>query len=327
LTDIDSTNLEDELATHPHDAFFKLVFANTGHAAAFFRQHLSTEMSQKADWSSLRLVPATFIKRDLKQSQADLLFTLSIADNPHYIHLLFEHQTSVDHTMPLRILGYMHAIWTQTDQPAECKLTPILAVVLHQGPATWTVPETFHGMFPAAALSLPGVAESQPDFRYLVVDLTKIRPEHEYQEQSLKIVLHLMKLARQRDQIIEFFQWLDRHLELQISNELFRLCLLYALHADPDIDFKHIYETFHQRKELKNEAMNAVQKLKAEGHMQGRMEGQSQGAWIGRIQLLAELMKEEVPATEEMGALSIPDLKARYQILQKEYDRRHKAKP
>jgi hypothetical protein len=73
--------------------------------------------------------------------------------------------------------------------------------------------------------------------------------------------------------------------------------------------------------------MNAVQKLKAEGHMEGRMEGQSQGSWIGRIQLLAELMKEEVPATEEMGALSIPDLKARYQILQKEYDRRHKAKP
>lgn len=325
--DPDELNLENELATHPHDAFFKLVFGNAGHASEFFKHHLPQVISEKADWETLQLLPGSFVKRDLKQSSADLLFEVNVADLPCQIHLLFEHQTTVDARMPLRLLGYMHSIWTNQDTGPQTPLTPVIPVVLHQGPLHWTAPTAFHSMFPTAATSSLGLGGHLPDFYYLLVDLTKIQPEHSPLEQNLKAALHLMKLARQRDQVLAFFDWLEHHVEIQITADLFRLCLLYALHSDPEIDFKQIYETFNQRQELKTEAMNAVQKLKAEGRMEGRMEGQSEGVWIGRIQLLAELMQTAVPTTQELSTLSIVGLQDRYKALQDEYDRRHKQKP
>ena len=128
-TDYDpSSSSSDEfwinLATHPHDAFFKEVFATREDAIAFFRSHLPPQIACSCDWQSLKVLPGSFVKSTLQQAHSDLLFSVQMQLAPDgdtfrgsqatqecFFYLLFEHQSSVDHIMPLRLLSYMVQIF------------------------------------------------------------------------------------------------------------------------------------------------------------------------------------------------------------------------
>ena len=72
-------------------------------AIAFFKARLPPEIVEEVDWSSLKGVPSSFVKLGLQQVQADLLFAVKISGRNLRLYLLFEHQSTVDPTIPLRL--------------------------------------------------------------------------------------------------------------------------------------------------------------------------------------------------------------------------------
>ena len=96
-----------DLSTHPHDGFFKAVFSDPDKAGAFFRKHLPEDVVHRIEWSTLTVLPASFVKRDLQQSHSDLLFSVHLSGRETLLYLVFEHQSTPDPLMPLRLLGYM----------------------------------------------------------------------------------------------------------------------------------------------------------------------------------------------------------------------------
>ena len=131
---------ENQLASQPHDAFFKDFFGEPEHAAAFFRNHLPDEVAEVVEWESLGTVPGSFVKRSLQQAHSDLLFSARTAGGTDLLlYLLFEHQTSVDQAMPLRLLAYQVEILLSHHGRHGLPLPPVLCFVLNQGPDAWTV--------------------------------------------------------------------------------------------------------------------------------------------------------------------------------------------
>ena len=106
-----------DLSTHPHDGFFKAVFSDPDKAGAFFRKHLPEDVVHRIEWSSLTVLPASFVKRDLQQSHSDLLFSVHLSGRETLLYLVFEHQSTPDPLMPLRLLGYMVEIIASTRTP------------------------------------------------------------------------------------------------------------------------------------------------------------------------------------------------------------------
>jgi len=127
-----------DIIAHPKDAYFKEVFSNLQRATLFFQSHLDAPIAALIDWSSLRLEPASFVKQTLQQTHSDLngtelssiwdqfrrrfssknrlnsvpfhsdlLFTARLGEREIKLYLLFEHQTTVDKEMPLRLLSYV----------------------------------------------------------------------------------------------------------------------------------------------------------------------------------------------------------------------------
>lgn len=94
-------------ARQPHDALFKAVFGNVERAAAQLRVVLPDSVARRIDFTSLRLLPASFISERLRGTQSDLLFGVRCAERPSYLYLLFEHQSRADPLMALRLLGYV----------------------------------------------------------------------------------------------------------------------------------------------------------------------------------------------------------------------------
>ena len=190
-----------------------------------------------------------------------------------------------------------------------------------------------------------------PQFRHALLDLTRFDPAAEEADTRLRVVLQLMKLARQKE-LLRFFQWLSGFSARELPDTLLGLMLLYALHADSDLDAEKIYHNLSNNPELEKNTMSVAEKLIAQGReegisqgiSQGREEGISQGIsrgreegisqgisrgresglWIGRIQLLEEFLELPASSGESLAALSLEELKAMQERLHAEYELRFK---
>jgi predicted transposase YdaD len=158
----------------PHDALFKQVFSQPARAAEELRHVLAPELAARIDFATLAVERGSFVDDDLRECHADLLFSASLAGTMIRIYVLFEHQSSVDPWMPLRLLKYMLRIWeaVRKAEPGAAKLPAIVPVVLHHSDTGWRAATEF-----AELLALPSDAPAQllahvPNFRFALDDLS-----------------------------------------------------------------------------------------------------------------------------------------------------------
>jgi predicted transposase/invertase (TIGR01784 family) len=306
------------IAAHPNDGYFKAVFSNTARAALFFQEHLPPELVAQTDWSSLRLLPGSFVKQSLQQSHSDLLFSVSIAGCETLLYLLFEHQTTVDPAMPLRVLGYKMEIWQTHWKEHGLPLPIVIPFVLHQGPDTWHVSTQFSDLMDIPASIADAILPYIPKFQHALLDLSLSNGATSQSHAELRLVMKLMKLARTKD-LAGFLQWFREEaaqLGWQVPIELVSLSFMYVLHADASIDLQQIEDSLHQLTQGKEEIMSLAQRL--------RIEGRAEGEVLGKILLLQQLMGEPQSTREELVQLSLSDLEARFATLEASYTERFK---
>ena len=162
-----------------------------------------------------------------------------------------------------------------------------------------------------------------PQFHHALLDLTRFDPAAEEADTRLRVVLQLMKLARQKE-LLRFFQWLAGFSARELPDTLLGLMLLYALHADSDLDAEKIYHNWSSNPQLEKNTMSVAEKLIAQGCEEGISRGRESGLWIGRIQLLEEFLDLPVSSGEALAALSLEELNAMQEQLHGEYELRFK---
>ncbi len=310
-------------AAHTNDGFFKAIFSKPEHAKAFFKSHLPPAITAHIDWDSLTVLPGSFVKASLQQVHSDLLFSVRLGGREILLYLLFEHQSTPDPAMPLRLLGYETEIFTQHHKKHGFPLPPLLPFVFHQGPDAWNVSTAFEDLFELPEETSAALLPFLPKFHHALLDLTRFDPATDEDDARLRAVLQLMKLARQKE-LLRFFHWLAAYSARDLPDNLLGLMLLYALHSDSDLDAKKIYHTLSTNPELEKNAMSVAEKLKAEGRVEGRVEGQQKGLWIGKIQTLEEFLGCAVSSSEALAAMAIEELEARHRDLHRDYETRFK---
>ena len=306
-------------AAHTNDGFFKAVFSQPEHAIAFFKSHLPPAIAAKVDWTSLKVLPGSFVKSSLQQVHSDLLFSVRIGGCETLLYLLFEHQSSPDPAMPLRVLGYATEIYTKHHKAHGLPLPPVLPFIFHQGPESWNVSTAFEDLFELPDELAADLLPFLPKFHHALLDLTRFDPDTGEDDTRLRVVLQLMKLARQKE-LLRFFQWLAGFSARDLPDSLLGLMLLYALHSDSDLDAKKIYHTLSSNPELEKNTMSVAEKLKAEGRVEGRVEG----LWIGKIQAFEEFLEKNPTSREILEAMPLAELEALHQKLHREYEVRFK---
>jgi hypothetical protein len=109
----------------PHDALVRRTFSSVEYAAAEFRALLPARLVARTDFSTLELCSGSYVDDTLAASQSDLLFSVRISDKPALLYVLFEHQSSVDKLMPLRLLRYVVRILVLLSQFWHEQITPL----------------------------------------------------------------------------------------------------------------------------------------------------------------------------------------------------------
>ena len=123
----------------PHDHLFRTVFREESEAAGLLRAYLPEAVAGELRWSSLKRQDVSFIDDLLRASEADLLYAVrrKVDDTPAWMYVLFEHQSTPDRWLRLRLLKYSIRIWERDrrQHPEEEHLRPIVPFGVVSGPA------------------------------------------------------------------------------------------------------------------------------------------------------------------------------------------------
>ena len=126
----------------PHDALFKLAFSDVEEAAPLLRSVLPNPLTELIDWSTLRVMPGSYVDETLSNRYSDLLYSARIGGETVLIYLLVEHQSTVFRLMGFRMLRYVVRIWEGwlRDAPNGGGLPKVVPVVIYAGEDEWDAP-------------------------------------------------------------------------------------------------------------------------------------------------------------------------------------------
>ncbi len=265
----------------PHDRLFRAVFSDAAEAASLLQAALPDTVREGFDWTTLTLDEGTFVDEALRESQSDLLYQVQHAGTgqPVSMYLLFEHQSSPDPWLRLRLLRYCCRIWEaeRRDDPDRSELRPIVPVVFYQGPRGWNHSREFADLFPEAARSWPWV----PRFAHELLDQTSLEPEAIGGGVKGRIAQLLMMVAfgRHVDAALDrAARWTLSLRQAEGGVDEFRRFLAY-LAAVQDGDVVETFKEALERHglELGGEIMTYAEELLAEGEARGEARGRAEG--------------------------------------------------
>ena len=289
-------------STHPHDALFKKTFSEVEHAAAQFRAVLPPQLVALTNFSTLALCPGSYVDEELVGSESDLLFSAQVGNQDALFYILYEHQSSPDRLMPLRLLRYVVRILerhVQGKSPAEALPLPlVIPVVLHHSETGWTFARRLEDLFDAGLLSQAGVLELVPRLGFVLDDLSHLTDEQlENRALGLMPALTLWALrdSRSRDRLVRSIgHWANAMAELLRApngREALRTIFRYiTLVADDSIASTLADAIPEAKPEVKEALMTLAEKWMAEGEARGEAKGEARGEARGEAKALRKLL-------------------------------------
>jgi predicted transposase/invertase (TIGR01784 family) len=282
---------DDQVVDKPHDALFRWTFSDPERARAELAAVLPPALAAGVDWPTLELVSVGSTDRMLKRFDVDLLYSVRLGTKPAFFYLLFEHQSSVDALMPLRLLGYLTRTleWYARKKgsgKAALPLPLVIPLVLYHGESGWSAATEFEALFDSELLADPAVAALVPHFRFVLDDLSRLS-DAELERRGLDLVAALTlwalrdsrrSLGRLRGSFANWGSALDDlNLQGYPGEEALRRIFGYILQVNHELTPEALRELLGRLKpETQESIMTLAQQFKAEGRAEGRAEGERQ---------------------------------------------------
>ncbi|WP_242513263.1 Rpn family recombination-promoting nuclease/putative transposase [Halochromatium salexigens] len=163
------------MAKH-HDTGYKELFSHPEFVQQLIEGFAPAEIAALMDFSTLKNHSGNYITPLFEERFEDVVWSVQVhwqgVTERVFVYLLIEFQSTVDPTMPLRMLHYVacfyqHLLKTKVTTPAK-GLPPILPIVLYNGLERWQAAEDIDALVrptPPAFLHA-----YQPHLRYHLID-------------------------------------------------------------------------------------------------------------------------------------------------------------
>lgn len=209
----EASRREKPKAAQPHDALFKACFSEEKQTASLLRSVLPREVLAKTDLHSLKLEDGQFVDEELRGAESDLLFSVTVAGRPGFAYVLFEHLSSPQRLVQVRLLGYMARIWLKCSGAGTEPLPPILPVVVFHHASGWRGSVEFIGLFHPALAADPALRRYLPNFELALDDVSQ-QSDETLRSRALEtfavLVLWVFRDARTPGRILERLdRWAD----------------------------------------------------------------------------------------------------------------------
>ncbi|POP45961.1 ISNCY family transposase [Superficieibacter electus] len=258
----------------PHDAVFKQFLCHPETAQDFLDIHLPPALRQQCDLRTLRLEPASFVKKDLRAYHSDVIWSVNTCAGKGYIYVVIEHQSSPDALMAFRLMRYAMDVMQRHLDKGNKKLPLVIPMLFYHGiesPYPW--PLCWLDEFADPALARQLYSTSFP-----LVDITFIADAQIMQHRRVALLELVQKHIRQRD-LMMIVEQLVSLLAMGYNTDTQRETLFNYLARCGDAPncnsvFRHIARRLPQHKE---ELMTLAERWHEAGRNDGRREGRQEG--------------------------------------------------
>jgi len=276
------------LTEHEHDKLARGVFGNTTWTAALLRGFLEGEFLTLLDLKSIKLESGSFVDEKLKGHETDLVFSIQTREGPGCLFLLFEHQSSPIHLMPVRLMRYvvriLDRLW-QEDSGLQ-SLPMVLPVVFYHGERAWKGPTRLSGLYQGSPRFKQVFGSLAAELAFKLIDLSK------FSDAELKarvtrgagmamLTALLLKHQTSPDMIQELATWQD--LIAQVAREpnalrALELFICYALKATTATEKELLRVVVPiTQPEAATMIKTTGQRLREEGMAKGLAKGRAKG--------------------------------------------------
>ena len=271
-----------------HDALFKNTFSKVEHAAAELRAVLPAQLVALTDFSTLALCPGSFVDETLAGSQSDLLFTAQIANKPALLYILFEHQSTPDKLLPLRLLRYVLRILERhVEGKTKTEALPlplVIPVVLHHSESGWNVARCLEDLFDKDLVAQANVQHLIPRLGFVLDDLSRV-PDKDLEARALGLVpaltLWALRDSRNPTRLVQSVgHWAEAMAELLRApngrEALWTVFRYITLVADDSVAATLAAAIPEAKPQVKEALMTLAEKWMAEGEAKGEAKGKAE---------------------------------------------------
>lgn len=300
-----------------HDKGYKLLFSHAAVVADVLRGFVKEDWVREIDLGSLERVDGTFVSRDLRSRDSDMVWRVRWKGGHLYIYLMLEFQSSVDPFMAVRSMTYLGLLYEDLIRRRELapagKLPPVFVLVLYNGIRPWNAALDVADLVER----VPGGLETyRPRFRYALLDETRI-PEMELDESERNLAAALFRLEKSRD-LEELRRAVGRIAGLEVDEELRKSVYVWMTQVLMPARFPGLQVPEAQSLEeiqtmLAERVLEWTREWKEEGRQEGRHEGIEQGAQefllsqiearFGSVPVQIRQTVEEIHDAEELKRL------------------------
>jgi predicted transposase/invertase (TIGR01784 family) len=268
---------------------------------------LAPELADRMDFARLERIQTTFVPDDLSKQESDLIFRAPIRDvsadgeREVLIYLLFEHQSTPDRAIGLRLLSYMVNLWSRekkawedAGRPASAwRLTPIVPILFYTGSMRWTTPLSLTSLMDVPT----GCERFVPQHEVLMLNLKALPSESLTRENHpLGWVLRVLREEDAPKEALEAalreaVEQLDRlpDTEQAAWERAVYFILMIVFHRRVPAEHRELQQVIEEsvqerrrREELRNMSLTAAQALIEEGKQLGLTEGKQLGLTEGK---------------------------------------------
>ncbi|WP_163649493.1 Rpn family recombination-promoting nuclease/putative transposase [Modicisalibacter sp. 'Wilcox'] len=229
------------MATNHHDTGYKELFSYPEFVQQLVEGFAPTEIAELMDFSTLKNHSGNYITPLFEEKFEDVVWSVEVTwqgvTQRVFLYILLEFQSSVDRTMPIRLMHYVacfydHLLKTQVTTPGN-GLPPVLPIVLYNGSERWTAQQDVYDMVQPEPPTFLRVY--QPHLRYYLIDEGRYTDEElglrqtplsgvfsienasasrEALQQAVNRVVAIIQADPQKDRIDAILtRWLKRHLQ------------------------------------------------------------------------------------------------------------------
>ena len=166
---------------HEHDTGYKRVFSRKRHFLHFLKKYIYADWVNNIDEKDLDLIDTTLIDEEYRNKESDVIYKLKFKGREIIFYVLLELQSTVDHTMPFRLLRYMVELMKREfdntpenkRKSADYRMPAVLPIIMYNGGDKWTVVQSFKEY-------LQGYEQFGGyiiDFKYLLLDINRMTDE------------------------------------------------------------------------------------------------------------------------------------------------------
>lgn len=272
-----------------HDRAYKQLFQYKMLLQLLFTpEMLGAEWVGLLDFSQAELLPNEHLSRKLDLRQNDQIWRIqrTDSDEPLYVLLLLEFQSSVEPKMALRVSTYVTLLYEQLlirkDIRLQDGLPVVLPVVLYTGLPRWYAKQELSDLIQAAPTRLEAY---QPQQRYLLIDQGLWAKNKALPQNNLTALLFLLEHSEDVAEAQQLLQQLDK--QSAQFRELRRAILSWLRHVylprvAPDVSLfdNYSFDEVHDMIELDPRRWGYKERI--EGREEGLLEGKEAGIVIGR---------------------------------------------